>query len=281
MDGICSSLALARAIAYAFGAVPVLVVPEDNVAAIKNLAPIAGLHLYDDIKEAKKYPASLAYTVFTKDTAKAEKNAEEILAMGMPSAVISIEAPGANALGVYHNATGKDLTELEAKSDILFKKLKEKNVLNIAIGDLGNEIGMAAIIDHIKEYVPYAAENSCNCECGGGLAAAVAADNIITATVSDWGAYGMMAAMAYITDDYDIMPDGKMVRSIIETASNSGMLDMYGWLVPAVDGFDADMNVMIVELMRKCIEYKKKVEPKCTEWFQKVLELQFFDKVGL
>ena len=46
-----------------------------------------------------------------------------------------------------------DVTELEAKQDVLFEKLQAMGVLNIAIGDLGNEIGMGTIADHIKKYM--------------------------------------------------------------------------------------------------------------------------------
>ena len=87
----------------------------------------------------------MAAIPFTKDVKKAAKQADEIIAKGLPSAVISIECPGANSIGVYHNAVGLDVTELEAKQDILFTKLQNKGVLNIAIGDLGNEIGMGTI----------------------------------------------------------------------------------------------------------------------------------------
>ena len=41
-------------------------------------------------------------------------------------------------------------------------------VLNIAIGDLGNEIGMGAIRETLERYIPYAAPNACRCGCGGG-----------------------------------------------------------------------------------------------------------------
>ena len=57
----------------------------------------------------------MAVVPFTKDKAKAESCADEIISHGKPAAVISIEAPGENKIGVYHNATGLDVTHLEAK----------------------------------------------------------------------------------------------------------------------------------------------------------------------
>ena len=194
----------------------------------------------------------------------------------MPSAVISIEAPGANCVGKYHNATGLDVTELEAKMDILFEKLQSMGVLNIAIGDLGNEIGMGAISEQIERYIPYAAKGECNCGCEGGIAVRTAADNIITATVSDWGCYAMIAAIAYLKRDIDILHTAEMEADAMVTAARSGMIDMYGWLVPAIDGFGKTMNMSIVNLMRECVSYAMKLEKTCETWFDKVIDKGFY-----
>ena len=82
-------------------------------------------------------------------------------------------------------------------------------VLNIAIGDLGNEIGMGAIADHIKKYIPFTAPGECACGCGGGILAASRADHVITATCSDWGCYGLIAALAYLKRDMEISSPGR------------------------------------------------------------------------
>ncbi|UKI23995.1 MAG: DUF4392 domain-containing protein [Anaerotruncus sp.] len=75
--------------------------------------------------------------------------------------------------------------------------VKKLGIFNLSIGDLGNEIGMAAIEDHIRKYVPYAELGGCKAGTGFGILASSAADNIITATVSDWGCDALMAATAF------------------------------------------------------------------------------------
>ncbi|NRV63414.1 hypothetical protein DE150_003074 [Clostridium beijerinckii] len=279
MDGIVSSMILARALVKAFNVKPVIICPEDNMEAVKNLAQVIGVHLYDSIEELKEYPISIAAIPFTKDENVAAKQADEIIAKGLPSAVISIECPGANSIGVYHNAVGLNVTELEAKQDILFTKLQGKGVLNIAIGDLGNEIGMGTISEHLEEYIPYAAKGKCNCGCNGGIAVATKADNIITATVSDWGCYGLIAAIAYLKKDLEILHTKELQEEAMIVASRSGMIDMYGWLVPAIDGFGLSMNLSIVNLMRECVSYSIKLEDTCATWFDKVIELGFYENV--
>lgn len=277
MDGIVSAMLLARALVKGFNVKPVIVCPEENIKAVENLAYVVGLHFHNSIETLKEYPLSLAGITFTKDSTLAEKQADELISKGVPSAVISIECPGANSLGVYHNATGLDVSCLEAKQDILFNKLKKKNVLNIAIGDLGNEIGMGSIKEHLEKYVPYTAKESCRCGCNGGILASTKADNIITATVSDWGGYGLIAALAYLKKDLNIMHTKELQKDVMITASRSGMIDMHGELIPAIDGCNLEMNLSIVSLMRECIESAMKLEKNCATWFEKVIELGFYD----
>ncbi|AND84631.1 DUF4392 domain-containing protein [Clostridium tyrobutyricum] len=281
MDGIVSTMLLARALVKGFNVKPVIVCPKDNIKAVENLAYVVGLHFHDNIEELKEYPLSIAGITFTKDAMKAGTQADELIAKGIPGAVISIECPGANSVGVYHNAIGKDVTELEAKQDILFTKLKEKGVLNISIGDLGNELGMGTIKEHLEKYVPYAAKGGCSCGCNGGILASVKADNIITATVSDWGCYGLIAALAYLKKDLDIMHTKEMEKEAMVTASRSGMIDMYGDLIPAIDGCGLSINTSIVNLMRECVQSSIKLEETCATWFEKVIELGFYEKQKL
>lgn len=282
MDGMVSSMILARALSLAFGAKPLIVCPADCVQAVRRLAPVVGLHLYETIPELIEYPISMGVMPFTKDAARADAEAEALIsaitAVRSISAVVTIEAPGANRAGVYHNAAGKDVTALEAKSDALFTKLQARGVRDISIGDLGNELGMGALGEHLDRYVPGAKRGSCACPCGGGIAAATAATTIITATVSDWGCYAMIAALAYLVGNEDLMPTEGLVTAVITEASRSGLVDMWGWLIPSVDGCDAAMNAGIAGLMAKTVASSFALGTKCESWFDRVLPLGFFQE---
>jgi hypothetical protein len=244
---------------------------------VKKCANVVGLHCYEDIDKVAELPMSMGVITFAKDKLVAEQQADQIIAKKLPKAVIAIEAPGANSVGEYHNAVGKNITELEAKTDILFRKLKEKGVLNFAIGDLGNEIGMGTIAEHIKKYIPYTDKEQCQCDCHGGILAASKADNIITATLSDWGCYGLMAAIAFLKRNLDIFHKGDMEMEVMRVASRCGMVDMTGSLIPGIDGFNTKMNVNIVELMRQCVGYAIKYEGNSNHWFENVIEKGFFE----
>ena len=137
MDGTVSSMLLARALVMAFGAKPVIVCPADSVQAIEKCAAVVGLHIYEDLDIVQTLPLSMGVAAFTKNLTDAPAQAAE-LAARKPAAVVSVEACGANALGVCHNAVGLDVTALQARSDVLWEKLRADGVPNIAIGDLGN-----------------------------------------------------------------------------------------------------------------------------------------------
>lgn len=276
MDGIIGAMLLARMLVKTYGAKPVIICPKECEYAVEKLADVVGLHLYDDAKQMKEYPIAIGRVIFTKDTQQAEKQADEIMASLPPKAVIAIEAPGANSKGVYHNAKGLDLSQLEAKTDILFRKCQEAGVYNMAIGDLGNELGMGAIREHLEKYVPYMEKNGCTCGCGGGSAAAVEADEIITTTISHWGAEAVIAATAWLWKRPELIHSKDMEIEAIKTASNCGMVDMYGWLDYCIDGIELQFHVELLEMMRSCVVSALEQFEQCTDWYEKVMEKQFF-----
>lgn len=273
-DGVISSVLLARALVKAFDAKPVIICPSECEVAVKNLSLCVGLNLHNSIDELIKEPFSMGIITFTKDKEKANDFADSIIKKYVPKAVISIECPGANKNGFYHNARGIEVTELEAKQDVLFEKLRNRGVLNIAIGDLGNEIGMGAIGDYVKKHIPA----ECQCGCNGSIVAETKADNIITATVSDWGCYSMIAILAYLLEKSDVMHDAKLEKQAMLTAAESGLIDMTGEAIPAIDGLGTEITCTIVNLMKELVNSALSLKGKNAYWFDKITELKSFDK---
>lgn len=277
-DGIISTVLLCRTLVK-LGIKPVVICPEGNLPAVKALAPVAGLHLYDNTEAIMNLPSSMAVIPFTKDPEEAKKQAEKLLA-AKPAAVLANEAPGANKKGIYHNATGLNVSDMQARTDVLFQAAKDKKIPTFAIGDLGNEIGMGTLEKQITKYVPYAGDengDTCRCGCNGGIMAATCADTLLTATVSDWGVYGIIAAIAWLKKDISLMHTPEMEKEAIFAASRAGMIDMYGWLDPAIDGQDYTICCAVVKLMRSCVENSLSLVDTCKEWFNRTLKLGYFE----
>ncbi len=270
-DGIIGSILLARALIMSLGVRVALICQDENMPAVAQIAAAAGLHTYYTVEEAIEYPAAIGAIPFTKDIAAADVQAERLAAYD-PKAVIAIEAAGSNSLGIYHNATGLDMTELEAKTDVLFTKLQKNGVATYAIGDLGNEMGMGKIADYINENIPYAKKSGCRCGCTEGICAATAADTIAVGTVSDWVAYAVCASLAWLSGRLDVMHTPEIEKEAIHAASRGGMVDMYGWLVPAIDGVSCEMNCAIVSIMRGFVESTIAAKDVTKAWFDRVID---------
>ena len=273
-DGAIGSVFLARSLVNTLKIKPVVICPEDCVEAVKKLSALCGLNCCSDFEEFDKTDFSIYVIPFTKEECEAEKCAESILSMCIPKAVITVECPGKNQSGVYHNARGADVTALEAKQDILFEKLCEMGVLNISIGDLGNEIGLGAIGDYIEKNIP----SVCGCGCENGIVAATKADNIITATTSDWGCYSLAAMLAFLAGNPDAFHNAELQSAAMKTAAESGLIDMSGEAIPAIDGFGLEINCAVVSLMEQLIRNTIKNENSCNYWFEKIIELKSFDE---
>lgn len=232
-DGVISSVLLASALEKIFSVKTVIICPDEAVNAVNVLL--------------KSVEAQSDVMTFTKNFDEAERECEKILSLYRPDAVISIECPSANKNGVYHNAGGVDVTHLEAKTDVLFEKLRQSGVPNIAIGDLGNEIGMGTISECIEKSIP----SDCACCGSGGITAVTKADNIITATVSDWGCYSLIGMLAYMSDKPDIMHGSDLQEKLMIIAAENELIDMWGEHIPAIDGFGVKITGLIVDLMRE------------------------------
>jgi len=255
-DGVVGAVLLARALAKALGARSMLICPEEATQAAQALVELCHL------QNIKVIP-------FTKDASEAEALAGALLAEALPAAVVSVEAPGADAADEYHNAAGANVTPLEAKLDALFLACQQRDILSVAIGDLGNEIGMGKIAAQLQRFVPC-------------IPAATAADHLVTATVSDWGCYALIAALAFLREDIDIMHDADLERAACETAVRNGLIDMTGQATPAIDGFGLDINASVVTLMRECVCETLTLRGTCAPWFEKVIGRGYFEgKVSL
>jgi hypothetical protein len=266
-DGPPGAAALARTLVQICGIKPVFIVPPEARAAMETLSELMDF--------------SSGIIEFTKDAQQAAAEAERIVseargAGNFPAYCIAVEAAGANKYGIYHNAAGIDVTALQSKSDVLFTRLQKEGVPALAVGDLGNECGMGTLGSHLFSYVPYTAEGRCSCGCGGGIAAAACADTVLSATVSNWGAWGIVSALAYLARKTTALYTPALEEQVLAAANRCGLIDMYGEAIPAVDGMNLTKNKAIITLMNECVLSALELEESCRTWFEKTLALGFF-----
>jgi len=155
-----------------------------------------------------------------------------------PGLLISIERCGRTVDGSYLNMRGLDISAHTAKIDFLF----DYDLPSIGIGDGGNEIGMGNLI----EFIPNVASlpNS---------PAVTKVTKLILASVSNWGGYGLVAALSKYAEK-DLLPPTNEFENIIRAMVDDGSVDgTSGENKYYIDGFSLAENVEMLERIRDWI----------------------------
>jgi hypothetical protein len=246
-DGPVGAATLARALVLGLAARPIIVTEAIHVDMCKAAVRGAGLYARG-LDEALRLPTTVAVIPFPIHPDEAEQAAERLFGAIRPGALIAIERPGANEHGHYHGAKGFRLTEHCAKVDVLFERGKAAGIYTVGIGDGGNELGCAVIRDTVVASVPYAA--TCQCPCGGTVVPAFVPDHLVLTAISNWGAYGVAAALALLLDRREVLHGRDIDRRVHELcaaaeANNNGP----GLLDPGTDAVPVGLHGDFVEIL--------------------------------
>jgi Domain of unknown function (DUF4392) len=167
-------------------------------------------------------------------------DASKVIADGLldrfsPALTVAIERCGLTDEGVYRDMRGVDVSEHHAKLDYLFVD----RVPSVGVGDGGNEIGMGNLLPVIPHVMPMA-----------GRPCATRTTRLLIASVSNWGAWGMVAALSRLTGRY-LLPSAAEARSVLERAVALGAVDgVSGRHTLTVDGFPAEENERVLGEMQ-------------------------------
>jgi D-glutamate cyclase len=249
-DGPVGTATLARALVLAVGVRPVIVTDPVNVDLCAAAVRGAGLYVRP-LDVALAMPTTAAVMPFPLEWDEAASRAREVLETLRPSALISIERPGANEHRQYHQADGKGLTAHCGKVDALFAAARDAGVLTIAVGDGGNELGCGAIREAVLRTVP--AARRCACPCGGTVVSQVETDILIAAGISNWGAYGIEAAMALLLRRPEVLHDRLVDARAYERCADAGAHNTAGLLDPGADAVPERFHGHIVDLLGQLV----------------------------
>jgi len=237
-DGPPGVAALALAIHAATGAVPILLTDEPYAANLEATALACGLGLRD--------PALLAATPFTTAVLplasgeEAREQARSYIERFAPGLLISIEKLGPNPEGITCSSTGTPSSPERGRAEYLFDLARERRIPTLGIGDNGNEIGFGKILDAVRKYKPN----------GEKLGTRVATDVLVAANTSNWGAYGVEAALAAILSRPELMHSAETERRMLEACvAAHGVDGSTGRHVLAVDGMPAEVQCAVVTML--------------------------------
>jgi hypothetical protein len=157
---------------------------------------------------------------------------ESALADIRPALVVSIERPGVARDGRYYNMRGRDISDSLAKFDLFFNLCE---CPTIAVGDGGNEIGMGNILAELSRLPIVPSVTPC--------------DELVIAAVSNWGVYGIIAAMSLELnqDLFSSFDAVEIVRYLVDRGAVDGKT---GYAECSEDGFPLAVGLDIIEQLR-------------------------------
>lgn len=150
-------------------------------------------------------------------------------------AAVTVEKLGVNGEGVRHSIQGTVLPPESPALDPFIERMNAAGKVTVGIGDGGNEMGFGAIYDQARQVVPHG--KVCRCPCQGGIVTRTATQVLLPALVSNFGAYGIVAALSIYCDAPSLMPDGSLIVGLLEAGVAHGLVDG-AILTPGVVGDD-------------------------------------------
>lgn len=163
----------------------------------------------------------------------------ETLGSFTPVGLISIERCGENTERDYANMRGVSITEKTAAADLFFR-IALGIVPTIGVGDGGNEIGMGNVAEIIEEKLSL---KPC----------VVTVDNLVIATVSNWGAYAIIAYLEKLSGQKVFMTFEEAMAFIKKTVDLGSVDGVLKQQIVSVDGFGMETEKEIIDSLGAAI----------------------------
>lgn len=240
-DGPPGAVAIARSLALGFGAKVTLVAQEEHMPAVD-----ACVRVIEDLDPSR---GVITTAIFPKGEAEGHAAAASIFDRQDPAAVIFVERDGPNEAGYYHGVRG-DRRPPGTVADVyrLVDEARRRNVLTVGIGDGGNEIGFGKIRQAVAGLLPRGGRSQPD---ETGVVTVTGTDVLVSASVSNWGAYAISGALAIALGDETLAHSGDREHAFIVACIAAGALDgATSRPVLAVDGIDWRGHAGVAELMR-------------------------------
>jgi hypothetical protein len=153
--------------------------------------------------------------------------------------VISIERASLVEDGTYRNWKQEDVSKYNAKIDYLFTP----SLYSIGIGDGGNEIGMGNLSEKIKSIEGLPDQPSIT-----------KVDDLIISSCSNWGAFGLIAALSKIKKQNLLLSVEQVKKIIIRSVDLGAVEGLSGEKIYAVDGRGLDEDSKCLEQLHKYLD---------------------------
>jgi hypothetical protein len=166
-------------------------------------------------------------------------DARQLIEEESPSLLIAVERAGLTGDRTYRNQRNIDISAYNAKLDYLV----EQHPHSVGIGDGGNEIGMGLVAEAIRARREMTISPS-----------VTKTSKLIVATCSNWGAYGLVAALSLLHRTR-LLPAFDEIQRYIHLAVEAGAVDSASGLrEPRVDGRALDEERTCIEELHELLK---------------------------
>lgn len=160
------------------------------------------------------YGVSFPLTVLATQQDEANRQIDRLLADFAPTTVVAIERPGNAIDGHRYSMRGEALDDLVPSADRLLQAGAAMGFTTIAVGDGGNELGLGALRDDLKDRIAH----------GETIFSITPADHVVPAGISNWGGYALGAALAVLAGQ-PLLPPPARELEVLETLRAAGAVD--------------------------------------------------------
>lgn len=254
-DGPPGAAALARALALGLGARPVVISEERHVRPVIAAVEAVGLAVLEEELFAQRTDCARVITMPLGPEAGAAF-VDSVFAHYKPSAVIFVEKLGPNAEGYYNSVlgTGREPTLL-ANAEKLADRAAADGIFSLGVADGGNEIGCGLIIETVQRVQPFGGvSRRPDGSQGVGMATVTKTDVLTIGAVSNWGAYGVVAALAALQGDIGLIhspaEEARMLSATVAAGAADGLICRP---VELVDGVAGDVQPAIITMLRELV----------------------------
>ena len=217
-DGPPGAASIARALDLGLGAKPIVVGEERCLPPIIASLEAAGITVADEQLFHQRSHVALVLP-YPLGEAPGEQAAKDIVAKYNPRAVIAIEKHGPSASGKYHSIMGVGRSpDTVANVKFLVELAAQAGAVTVGVGDGGNEIGFGLIYDDVRRIQLYG--EKCQCPCGAGIGTVTKADVLVAAAVSNWGAYGVSAMLAFLLKNERLLQDTETEYRVLDACAS-------------------------------------------------------------
>ena len=171
------------------------------------------------------------------DLPSAQAEADYLLRVHRPQAVVAIENPGLAADGCYYNMRGEDIS---ARCTIFDPFINAAVCPTIAIGDGGNEIGMGNISDALTNLDIRTSVTGC--------------DELLVADVSNWAAYGLIALLG-LWAKQDLLASIFPVQLLQYLSAHGSVDGVTGENTLTEDGLQMQEGLDVIEQLRQLTQF--------------------------